>query len=542
MVEAKKETDLVPQEFWEELISICTKYLGSKGEEILNEVLEILGKTQANLTFGDLTDIYNALINKLIYLDKRADFRAELYALRRKYMIPPEILNAPPSFLDRFWMWLSNKRNATALSIILVLIVSIGIYYGLKSGKEKSIISGRYDIVLWSQMYSRNMESTINKVIEEFNKKYQPYKARIDLLPGGQDPMAEMGTQMKIMAVFAAGDPPDILYGASNPLYLKSPYLLPVKQNTVEDLHYFPNILTQVKINNEELYGYPVSLVPKLLLIGNTGLLKKAGYNPESIQKNGITWDEFIMLNDRLKPFVPYPIIINLRDASLFDIFWMLMVNNGSIRTTYGNKFLWDHKKIEESLNYFDKLIKKDIINASLLGGAKISGNIDLFNEGKAGVIIGNHLDYLVVKDTGKIPARILPFPHNTGSESNSLCDIYSYFCFRQRDNYNPEKAPLTLLFAKTLSENALWVLDTGGLPASQTLWTRLNLLLQEDYRFLYGYIERSSTVDTSPLFQQIAMEGIEPELENLVTKKSTLPQAINNINSNIERVLSQYK
>ncbi|MGB9681711.1 MAG: extracellular solute-binding protein [bacterium] len=542
MAETKRETDLIPQEFWGELIVLCNRYLGPKGEQTLNEIIEILGKTQADLTFGDLTDVYNALINKLIYLDKRADFRAELYALRRKYMVPPEVLNAPPSLLDRFWIWLSNKRNATALSIILILIVGIGVYYGLKSGKEKSIISGKYDIVLWSQVYSKNMENTINKVIDEFNKRYQPYKARIDLLPGGQDPMAEMGTQMKIMAVFAAGDPPDILYGAPNPLYLKSPYLLPVKKNTVEDLHYFPNILNQVKINDEEIYGYPVSLSPKLILIGNTDLLRKAGYNPDSMQENGISWDEFILLSDKLKTFVPYPVIVNLRDSSLFDIFWMLMVNNGSYRTTDGNRLLWSQNKIEEAFNYFYKLMKKDIINASLLGGAKISANTDLFNEGKAGIFIGNHLDYLIIKDTGRVNIRILPFPHNTGSKSSSLCDIYSYFCFKQRDNYNTEKAPLTLLFAKTLSENAAWVLDTGALPASQELWTKLNLLPQKDYKFLYSYIEKASPIDTSPLFQQIAMEGIEPELENIITKKSTLSQAIINTESNIERILSQYK
>jgi ABC-type glycerol-3-phosphate transport system substrate-binding protein len=541
MVEVKRETDLVPQEFWKELISLCNRYLGSKGEGILNDIVEILGKSQVDITFGDLTDIYNALINKLVYLDKRADFRAELYTLRRKYMIPPEILNASPSPLEKFLGWLTNKRNATALSIILILIVGIGVYFGLKSSKEKSVISGKYDIVLWSQLYSRNMENSINKVIEEFNKRYQPYKARIDLLPGGQDPMAEMGTQMKIMAVFAAGDPPDILYGTANPLYLKSPYLLPISRNDVGSLHYFPDILSQVKINEKELYGYPVSLNPKLLVIGNIGLIKKTGYNPEVIQKNGITWDEFISLTDKLKLITPYPVIINLRGASIFDIFWMFMVNNGSGRATDGDKFLWSEKKIEESFYYFNEWVKRDIINANLLSGAKVSSNIDLFNEGKVGIIIGNHMDYLIVKNTGKVNVRILPFPHNTANDSSSLWDIYSYFCFKQRDNYNQDKAPLTLLLAKTLSENALWVLDTGGLPASQDLWAKLNLLPEEDYKFLYSYIAKASPVDTNPLFQQIAMEGIAPGLEGIITKKSTPQQTLANIKSNIDRILSQY-
>jgi len=541
MAEVKREVDLVPQEFWEELITLCNKYLGSKGEEILNKILEILGKSQSNITFGDLTDIYNALISKLIYLDKRADFRAELYALRRKYVIPPEVLNAPPSPLEKFSRWLTTKKNATALGIILILIVGVGLYSGLKSSKEKSIISGKYDIVLWSQLYSRNMESSINKIVDEFNKKYQPYKARLDLLPGGGDPMSEMGTQMKIMAVFAAGDPPDIMYSTTNPLFLKSPHLIPVSESYMKSMNYFPQILNQVKINGKELYGYPVSIIPKLLVIGNKSLLKKIGYNSEVIQRNGITWDEFISLTDKLKLVTPYPVVITLRGGSIFDIFWMFMVNNGSGKATDGDKFLWDEKKIEESFYYFNKWIERELINVSLLGGTKISSNIDLFNEGKVGIIIGSHLDYLIVKNAGKVKVVILPFPHNTRNDSSSLWDIYSYFCFRQRDNYNQDKAPLTLLLAKTLSENALWVLDTGGLPASQELWPKLNLLSGEDYKFLYNYIVKASPVDTSPLFQQIALEGIAPQLESIITKKSTPEEALANIKSSINRILSQY-
>jgi len=200
MAEIKKETDLIPEEFWDELLPICNKYLGTRGEEVLSEALSVLGKDRNNAVFGDLTDIFNALINKLVYLDRRADFRAELYALRRKYMVPPEAVKATPSKLELFISRFLTRRNAIALSIILVLLAGAGIYYVFKPD-ENSKISGKYDIVLWSQIYSRDMEETINEIIDNFNEKYKPYKSRFDLLPGSGDPMAEMGTQMKIMAV-----------------------------------------------------------------------------------------------------------------------------------------------------------------------------------------------------------------------------------------------------------------------------------------------------------------------------------------------------
>jgi len=538
MAEIKKETDLIPEEFWDELLPICNKYLGTRGEEVLSEALSVLGKDRNNAVFGDLTDIFNALINKLVYLDRRADFRAELYALRRKYMVPPEAVKATPSKLELFISRFLTRRNAIALSIILVLLAGAGIYYVFKPD-ENSKISGKYDIVLWSQIYSRDMEETINEIIDNFNEKYKPYKSRFDLLPGSGDPMAEMGTQMKIMAVFAAGDPPDIIYGAPNPIFINGPYLLKVERDYLQSLNYFPKILNQVAIDDKYYYCYPVSISPKMILIANKTLIEGLGYNLGEIQERGISWDEFIDLADRLKLVTPYPVLVNLRGGTLFDVFWMSMVNNGGGMAVSDGRFLWTDKKMEETIQFFDKLVKRDIINPNILGG-RLSNNIEIFNNGKTGIIIGSYLDYMMINNAGKVKAVILPFPNNKGNNLASLWDINGYFCFRQRDNYNTDKAQMTLMLAKTLTENSDWVSGTGALPASGLIWDRLNLYSEANHRFLYKYIDTSVPIDTSPLFNQIAFEAINPQLENIVTGKADVNQAMENIRNSLNRILSQ--
>ncbi|MGC8970872.1 MAG: ABC transporter substrate-binding protein [bacterium] len=541
MAEIKRETDLIPEEFWGELLPICNKYLGSKGESILNETLEILGKDRSNVTFGDLTDIYNALISRLIYLDKRADFRMDLYDLRRKYMVPPEAIEYKPSKLELLLNRIFAKRTSTFLVIVIVLAIGIGLYYGLKPKSSTGVISGKYDVVLWSGIYSKNMEETINKIIESFNEKYRPYKARLDLLPSGGDPMAEMGTQMKIMAVFAAGEPPDIIYGTQNPIYINGPYLLKIPKDQIIQLQYFPKILAQITKDGEYFYCYPAMISPKFILIGNKTLIEGLGYNPKRIQEEGINWDNFIDLSNKLKLVSPYPVIINLRGGSLFDIFWMLMVNNGVGKAVEDGKFLWNETKMAETLRFFDKLVKSNIINPTLLS-SKISTNIDIFNEGKAGILIGSYLDYRMIDNAKKVKAIISPFPNNRGNKISSLWDIYGYFCFRQRDNYNPNKAQKTLLFAKVLAENSDWVLDIGGLPASRDIWSRLNLYKEENHSFLYRYIETAVPVDSEPLFTQIAFEAINPQLENIVTEKIEVDQALKEIKDRLDKILSQNK
>lgn len=540
MAEIKRETDFIPEEFWNEFLPICYKYLGSKGEAILNETLEILGKDKTNVTFGDLTDIYNALISKLIYLDKRADFRMELYDLRRKYMVPPEAIEYKPSRLELFINRLFAKRSSTVLIIVVLIIaVGVGLYYGLKPKSSSGVISGKYDVVLWSGVYSKNMEKTVNEIIERFNEQYKPYKSRLDLLPGGGDPMAEMGTQMKIMAVFAAGEPPDIIYGTQNPLYINGPYLLKIPKDQIMPLEYFPQILNQITSDGKYFYCYPAMLSPKFIMIGNKTLIEGLGYNYRKIQDEGISWDNFIDLANKLKLVSPYPVLISLRGGSLFDIFWMLMVNNGVGRAIEDGKFLWDEPKIEETLRFFDKLVKSGIINPTLLG-SKISTNIDIFNDGKSGILIGSYLDYKMVDNAKKIKSVILPFPNNQGNRVSSLWDIYGYFCFRQRDNYNPDKPQMTLLLAKTLAENSDWVLDIGGLPASRNIWNRIGLHKDENHSFLFRYIEKAVPVDNDALFTQIAFEAINPQLENIVTGKADVDQALKDIKDRLDKILSQ--
>lgn len=540
MAEIKRETDIIPEDFWNELLPICYKYLGSKGETVLNETLEILGKDKSNVTFGDLTDIYNALISKLIYLDKRADFRMELYDLRRRYMVPPEAIEYRPSKLELFFNRLFARRSSTILIIVVLIIaIGIGLYYGLKPKSSSGVISGKYDVVLWSGIYSKSMEKTISEIMEKFNEQYKPYKSRLDLLPGGGDPMAEMGTQMKIMAVFAAGEPPDIIYGTQNPLYINGPYLLKIPKDQILSLEYFPQILNQITSDGEYFYCYPAMLSPKFIMIGNKTLVEGLGYNYKKIQKEGISWDNFIDLASKLKLVSPYPVLISLRGGSLFDIFWMLMVNNGVGKAVEDGRFLWSEAKIEETLRFFDKLVKNGIINPTLLGG-KISTNIDIFNNGKAGVLIGNYLDYKMIDNAKKVKSVILPFPNNQGNKISSLWEIYGYFCFRQRDNYNFDKADKTLLLAKTLAENSRWVLDIGGLPASKNIWNSLSLYKDENHSFLYNYIESAVPVDINPLFTQIAFEAINPQLENIVTGKSDINQALEGIKDRLDKILSQ--
>ncbi|MCX7796787.1 MAG: ABC transporter substrate-binding protein [bacterium] len=539
MAEIKRETDFIPEEFWNELLPICYKYLGSKGEAVLNETLEILGKDRNNVTFGDLTDIYNALISKLIYLDKRADFRMELYDLRRKYMVPPEAIEYKPSKLELLFNRFLARRGSTVLVVVLIIAIGIGLYYGLKPKGSSGVISGKYDVVLWSGIYSKSMEKTINEIMEKFNEQYKPYKARLDLLPGSGDPMAEMGTQMKIMAVFAAGEPPDIIYGTQNPMYINAPYLLKVPKEQILGLQYFPQVLSQITSDGNYYFCYPAMITPKFIMMANKTLIEGLGYNPRKIQEKGIDWDSFIDLANKLKLVSPYPVLISLRGNSLFDIFWMLIVNNGVGKAVEDGKFLWNEAKIEETLKFFDRLVKNGIINPTLLG-SKISTNIDIFNEGKAGILIGNYLDYKMVDNAKKVKTVILPFPNNQGNKISSLWEIYGYFCFRQRDNYNLDKVQKTLFLAKTLAENSSWVLDIGGLPASRGMWDSLNLYKEENHNFLYNYIEDAIPIDIDPLFTQIAFEAINPQLENIVTGKSDTKQALEAIKDRLDKILSQ--
>lgn len=74
-----------PAQMLNDLKVVCQKYLGAKGEEVLQSSLGSIGKNSTNFTVDDMTPLINKLIEHLVNPLKKADFRAELFEIRRKY-------------------------------------------------------------------------------------------------------------------------------------------------------------------------------------------------------------------------------------------------------------------------------------------------------------------------------------------------------------------------------------------------------------------------------------------------------------------------
>ncbi len=64
---------------------VSKKYLGDKADSIVESCLKSIGKDTNNFTVDDLTPLINKLIENVVNPLKKADFRAELFEVRRKY-------------------------------------------------------------------------------------------------------------------------------------------------------------------------------------------------------------------------------------------------------------------------------------------------------------------------------------------------------------------------------------------------------------------------------------------------------------------------
>jgi hypothetical protein len=64
---------------------VCQKYLGAKGEEVLQSSLSSIGKNSTNFTVDDMTPLITKLVEHIVNPLKKADFRAELFEVRRRY-------------------------------------------------------------------------------------------------------------------------------------------------------------------------------------------------------------------------------------------------------------------------------------------------------------------------------------------------------------------------------------------------------------------------------------------------------------------------
>ncbi|HOP56004.1 MAG TPA: hypothetical protein PLK33_04680 [bacterium] len=64
---------------------VSKKYLGDKADSIVESCLKSIGKDTKNFAVDDLTPLINKLIENVVNPLKKADFRAELFEVRRKY-------------------------------------------------------------------------------------------------------------------------------------------------------------------------------------------------------------------------------------------------------------------------------------------------------------------------------------------------------------------------------------------------------------------------------------------------------------------------
>ncbi|MCX7796744.1 MAG: hypothetical protein N2380_09560 [bacterium] len=68
-----------------DLKAVCQKYLGDRTDSVLQSSLSSIGRDASNLTVDDISPLINKLIDNVINPLKKADFRAELFEIRRKY-------------------------------------------------------------------------------------------------------------------------------------------------------------------------------------------------------------------------------------------------------------------------------------------------------------------------------------------------------------------------------------------------------------------------------------------------------------------------
>lgn len=81
----KESKKIDPNQILSDLKTVCQKYLGNRTDSILQSSLSSIGRDASNFTVEDISPLINKLIDNVINPLKKADFRAELFEIRRKY-------------------------------------------------------------------------------------------------------------------------------------------------------------------------------------------------------------------------------------------------------------------------------------------------------------------------------------------------------------------------------------------------------------------------------------------------------------------------
>ena len=353
------------------------------------------------------------------------------------------------------------------LAVLLVGLVALSVFSGCVK-KTKRIDQQKKDLIqFWVAENFEGEGKQWEKVVEKYNNDNPDVKVELSVKPWDRTPLN---------VPLQAKKPPDVVFhyfsdelpaDAYEDLRVDlMDYLTPQEK---ED--FGPEIIQKFTNSKGKMYNWPWFIFQTAWMIGNGDLLKQAGLDPEQIQNDGWTWENFINTCKKTSDGERY----GYGDAQSPETVNLLL--NGLagpiVSTTKPVEFNWGTQAALNVMKNYRDLIYKDKVMPKEVLGIDVFGLHEKFQR-KEFSIIRSWIAWIPdLEEKGNISKiYILPYPQMDNKEVKLNVGSGGWSVFRQEPSQGEAHLEKVIAFVKYISKPMAGEFipsNWSGLPASRS-------------------------------------------------------------------------
>lgn len=253
------------------------------------------------------------------------------------------------------------KKLSSILAIVLIMaLVFTGCgaktNTGQTSNEEGQKEAKKDTITVWTYAVYAEYEDELKELIAKYEEMHPNITVEYEILSWSEGPK-------KFATALNAGSPPDIFFGHPTGERVDTGLAVKVKDYLPEDVDlskYDERALKYMTVDGD-LYGLPL-YVALHTWGGDKENMEKVGIPWQDIQKNGWTWDEFLMYCDKAqKAGFEHPFVFQGAKGNT-EMFTHLVMNNGIPYAVEEGKIQYNDERTKEVFEFIETLLEKEYL------------------------------------------------------------------------------------------------------------------------------------------------------------------------------------
>lgn len=370
----------------------------------------------------------------------------------------------------------------------------------------------------------------VGQLIPEFERTHPNVKIDLQVIPWSS-------AHEKLLTAFAGQSTPDVCQMGNTwiPEFQAIGALMPLDSlvshsKIIESANYFPGIW-QTNLIGNTIYGVPWYVDTRLLFY-RSDILAKAGY-PTAPQ----TCTEWRDAAQKIKQQNPqnYAAFFSLVMNDYMIPVILIQQNDGQLLKENNCRAAFDDSKTVEALEFYLSFFAEDLAPKNMTG---VNNIFQAFSQGYFSMMITgpwnvNELRKRAPEIAGRWNTAVLPGMKSRSSVAGGASLVVFNTCKHSTEAWQ------FIEYLSEVQQQIEFFRLTNDLPAVKSAWQAPEIQADAQVQPFYEQLEHAVPMPQIPEWEQIAVK-IQQHLEPVIFGKRKLPEAIQLLNQDADRILEK--